>query len=73
MKKILILLTIITLLASCNEVHVDYPLIVNEVSNDFQSCSGSESSKYRLKVKTNHSEDLYIFTTEKFNIGDTIK
>lgn len=74
MKKLLLLLAIITL-ASCDHIiHADHPLIIKEISDDFNGCIGSEGAKYRLTIKSSHdNEILYVFTDEKFNVGDTLK
>jgi len=74
MKKLLIVLSAMILLGSCNEItHVQYPLVVVEVTNDYAPCIDISPSKYRIQVETKHGDKAYIFTTKLFNVGDTIK
>jgi hypothetical protein len=72
--KNLILLLLITTILSCNTgIHSFYPLIVEEVSSNFDKCA-EKQTKYRLTIKGAHSDDeIHIFTDSLFQVGDTIK
>lgn len=73
MKKALIAILLITTMVSCDtETHCFYPLIVEEVTTSFYECS-EKKNKYRLSIKNNHGDKLYIFTDSLFQVGDTIK
>ena len=74
MKKLIIVLAAIGLLASCRkDVHLNYPLVVESVTTNFEPCNKDES-EYRISVKCIHKDHhCYIYTDVKFNVGDTIR
>lgn len=75
MKKIILLLTLIFIMCSCEQKIIDFG-IVTKVELKKSSFTNGYITKYKVTVKDFNAkwiDDVIVFTNELYIVGDTIK